>query len=171
MSFDYTQADVFERLDSVAVFEALRAWQNGEVAPVHILQLRLLDAADRDQDLIRDVLLYEWVASTTIRRICHFLSEAAAADALGQPETQAQRLASFRAVMAEALDRENHAAAWVALHYRWVLPDGLPPGQMAEAAAISERHLRRLVRQGVRLLAQELRRAELAAHRGGDDLS
>lgn len=152
-----TPANTVQAINSANLQDALRNWRQGQPAPDALLRLHLLDDADPAHELIRDVLLYEWVVATTTRHLRYYLPNSPIPH---QPETHADRLSTYRNAMTDALGRENDAAAWVALYYRWVLPDGLAPGLMAEAVALSDRHLRRQVRQGVRQLAQCLRRAE-----------
>lgn len=152
-----TLTDTVQAINSANLQDALRNWRQGQPAPDALLRLHLLDNADPAHQLIRDVLLYEWVAVATSRHLRYYLPSHPIPH---QPETHTDRLATYRDAMTAALGSENDAAAWVALYYRWVLPDGLAPGVMAEATTLSDRHLRRLVRQGVRQLAQCLRRAE-----------
>ena len=142
--------------------QALMRWQQVGMLPAELLDLRLLSAVAARSSVVKSIWLYDYfyeVVTGHLKR-CR--------EAVGIPHPDALP-ASCEAILARDFNARDgflpppELTAWSALFHRYFLPITIGVGELAGAAGISERHMRRQLQMGLALLARALRRAELQA--------
>jgi len=134
---------------------ALLNWRKGKSAPKELLRLHLLDHIDAHWLLNRDAELYELVQNKALEKLA-LVRQMMRISYYGDRHLQ-QVAADF-----QGSNVNITSALWIysALYHRHIIPVEISPVTLAETAGISERHFRRLVNAGIKLLALELRRME-----------
>ena len=157
-------AQTVETITPVILKRAFARWQRAQEPPAELLRLKLLSGAASQSRTVKTIFLYDFIFDIVVDRL-RSLRELAG---IPHPDQLPVSRQALMALLARdfAAGQQNPApelAAWSALFHRFLLPVQVPPRALAEAAGISERHLRRHLALGLRYLAGVLRRFEWAA--------
>jgi hypothetical protein len=135
---------------------ALRAWVEGEDVPADLLALHLLSPTGSPAE--QALALHAYMLTCTTETLNHLRQIEQMPSASLTRETVAGELANdFRRNTVEL-------EAWSALYHRYLCPVSLSVKELAAHANVDPRQFRRRVQQGLRLLVERLRYAEMAAH-------
>ncbi|HFQ92467.1 MAG TPA: ATP-binding protein, partial [Anaerolineae bacterium] len=141
--------------------KTLAAWQRAQPPPDDLLELDVLRELGGQSPAERQIRLHDWI--NQVARVQLQRSRRMA----GRPKTTTAPLSRQKTAAAVAADFSHDNArleAWSALYYRYISDVRLSLDDLAQAAAITPRHFSRRVQTGLSLLADRIRREEMAAH-------
>ena len=141
------------------ITKTLRAWQQGNKPPADLLALDLLSDPVTNAAEGRDLRLRDLIVNVVSTELARARQTEDVAD-LSAPATRQSLLDAAASDFAKG---KAELQAWSALYHRYLAPVELSAEELAKAVHMDPRHFRRLVDAGIRRLAEQLRRGEMAA--------
>ena len=148
--------------------KAFHRWHQGRALPPELLDLQLLAAFSAGSITSRSIYLYDYLFDLVVRQLCSLGAPpplSPAGDGAGIHHSARAQIAAQ--IARDFAFNDGYACpermAWSALFYRYLAPVRFSSEELAQIAGLSDRHVRRLVERGLRYLARELCRAEMAA--------
>ena len=146
--------------------DTLRAWRQTEAIPAGLLALDILRDPATVSSVEREIRLRQRITAVVAAELeRHRRAE----NQPPAPETPT-RGALLAAIGRDFSHNNGDLEAWSALHHRYLVLVPLSVEALADAAHLDVRNFRRRVNVGLGLLADLLRRLELAEHDRRDDL-
>ena len=144
---------------------AFGCWQQGRELPEALMNLQLMAGVAPKSLDIRSLWFFEYCLSITE---AHLKACRMAVD-LPHPDPPPLSRQALKGQVALDFNTGSGTAppelsAWSALFHRYFLPIRIPPEELADAAGISARSMRRQRQLGLVYLARQLRKAELHAY-------
>ena len=154
-----------ERVTAETLKKAFRCWHQGRAFPPELFDLQLLAGFTTRSRTAQSIYLYDYLFDLVVRQLC-ILRESTPLSFTG--DAVVSRKSARAQIIRDFAFNNGHACpermVWSALFFRYLSPVRFSSGELAQVVGFSERHLRRQVQLGLRYLARELYREEMAAH-------
>lgn len=147
-----------EEITTTAVEETLSAWRHGRPGPATLLQLAALRETSSQPDEMERLALRR-LMTTLVEEQLQQQRQLAGVET--KPASSKEEV--LTAVHTDFQQNHPPLSGWSAVYFRYLCPIALSVAELARAAALSTRHFRRHVSQGIAQLTARIRQAEEAA--------